>query len=242
MRDEMCVLALEKAATAADNETMKSCALQFYIALGSGLLAACSGQSGGEAPGPDLGAELAGPQDCEVVGRRTLALDQDAPIGFSGNDMLDLAAGEFTVALAYADATHTTLMLRLDHTADQASYLDRQAAPGTASSDCAPELRVPVRLELSTSDGQFAESFDGQLRATQAVTSGLFIEQPVEQLRGSFDYQRFDAAEYAARSVIFDLLFNRDGVEGRLQGRGQNPDQDDRITDIGRWPDSGDSQ
>lgn len=205
------------------------------------LLGACSGQSGGESPSGEPAGANDFAAECAEQSSREFDLDQNAPIGFSGQDMLDLAAGTTSVTLRYGDGSETRLMLELGTEASTARFVERINEAASASTDCASQLRVAVSIDFATADGAFAEQLTAELVANQRTEAGFFLNLAVEDLAGGFDFSRFDNREYSERRVLIDAIFDGSGPRGRLQILGRtSAGAEPRITEVGLWPPRGD--
>jgi hypothetical protein len=125
----------------------------------AGLLPACS----------------AGASRCEVVESRTLADDEASPQGISALDVLELAQPHlFALSWVRApDGQNPTnadpdAMVSVDVAIERAPGAVRHVVTeqtGSAEDDagCGPNLYIPVRLRITTSDGALRDTFTGDL-------------------------------------------------------------------------------
>ncbi len=223
----------------------------FWLLAPYWCLAACSGQSGSEAPAGDdsggvgFGQGIESASACATAEVRPLTVDEVSPLGFSARDMLDLAAGAQRAELRYADDSLTGLRSVIEYQDGNVFYIDKQRAEGDAgpSSDCPDRLEVTISARLETDDGRFLERYDTVLVAVQANENGYFVELDPARLQGSFEYSDFDSGEADRRRLFIDAVYGVDGTSGRITGQSESdgdPDDPDssataRVIPIGAW-------
>src|SRR5262245_12904233 len=87
---------------------------------------------------------------CEPIRREPLELDQASPLGFTGQQLLDLAAGSSSADVAWADGAATTLTLEVAY-AGTLEFQDREwhddgAATELGLGDCDDVLEIGLRV------------------------------------------------------------------------------------------------
>jgi hypothetical protein len=115
---------------------------------------------------------------------------------------------------------------------------------GPGGSACPAFLRLPVRVEIATANGAFADTFQAALRSVSAGQTELHIEFDLPGLEGNFQVDPVDPAQQAKQfrlsASISETAFTGT-VEGILE---QHHDSAVSATwlEYAAWPPSGDLQ
>lgn len=152
--------------------------------------------------------------------RTALAAEEDSPLGFGADEVLDAAsARRATLEWLATDPSHmpesglAELSVSLAPLGT-AAFVQSRAADGGEAPPCQDRIEVDVRVTLATSGGALAETFDGKLRTSEPTTAELF--HVFKNLDGTLS---FDAASLAGRKVTrvtLDASFGDGALSGRL--------------------------
>ncbi|MEC9405748.1 MAG: hypothetical protein VX549_00565 [Pseudomonadota bacterium] len=214
-----------------------------FAALGCLALAGCAGgQSGSESPvgtGQEPPATDAGLAGCVEASRSAIGREEPTALGFTAQDMLDLATGSQRATLDFAASTQegdtTGLTVTVTDTGDAAEFVDAQPGESSPGAGCPDFIVVSVQLRLTSDDGRFDETLTAPLVAFQASEAGAIIDVDADALTGSYDYASADPETYASRVVIFNASFDGDGTTGRVSGTGTRTDGTEHTVTIAHW-------
>lgn len=215
---------------------MRPSYLRPFVGLLLSALPACtSGQTGGQVGTPDQHAE----GGCTVLSSTPVERAAQSPLGFSPEDMLALAGGAHTAPLDWGSAEALSgwvtvtpsagvseLTLTVIDDGEPAQYVAQEAGSPTtggelvgtpAGSACPAFLRVPVRVEVRTENGAFADTFQAHLRSTSSDRVALAIEFELSDLEGSFHVAPSDPG---LRPTQFRVTasFSEDSFSGAVEG------------------------
>jgi hypothetical protein len=182
---------------------------------------ACNGSEAGNPP--RIEDRPRGDSDKELCATMSeFALSAQTPLGFSGGSILELVRGRFSVPIRWATecdhacsvekpcsapadttglvATQTVLQIAVEPASDKA--LVRHATDGQPS--CAEDLRVPVHVRLSSSDGAFAdELIAAQVWSESGKSADVSFERAVSELKGSLSAPTRGLPSSAKLSMVF---------------------------------------
>ncbi len=162
-----------------------------------------------------------------------LALDEVSELGFSGQDMLDLAEGTFTEDLRYqldppladtivaVDVAYDAGEVRFIHS--EAVYPETNGPTNDIGVVCWDRMEVDVDVSLYTDDTLFAEDWDG-VTLEAASESQVELYRSLDSFGGPFDlwdYADPDADEVRA---FVEIRFDADGSHGALSGQASGAD------------------
>lgn len=214
MANEMCALALDGAACVwpiAWVTNIAPASLRGALALLLGLTG-CGAQAGGQ-----TGAETDGPCTFEVS---PLGLEGMSPLGFTPRDALSLAEGEHHLVLRWLPAPTSPYgpesgqgELVLEVTGlERADFAEVDWSK--SSGPCQSQVRVAVRVRLSTAGGAFREDFETRLISVEPGTASFSQVLAGEDIGGSFAFTPQVLTSQELARVQVDSSF----VEGRVFG------------------------
>lgn len=198
--------------------TTRRCRMLLPIAL---FLLATTGCLGGQ-----VGEEQV---VCAPVRREPLALDQSSPLGFTGQDLLDAAAGSAEADVSWADGSATTLTIDVAY-AGTLEFQDREwlgdggaAEITTELGDCDDALMIGLRVDADTADGALAESWE--VEALALTADAVSFSRDLDQVDGSLAIEAFapDTDWDSVRGWI-DLSIGAAGVAGSIDGQTHRED------------------
>lgn len=189
------------------------------ILVGCGLPEGDSGQSGEESLG------------CLAVAEQDYALADATPLGFTGQELTDLAVGDHAAVLTWAAGGTTDLTVAVASDATTVQWRDMEwqddgSGMETMEYDtsCSDVLALPVTVGFTTADGAFAESWSLELLASVATEAQTYTELDLDALAGTYAVTEVDPADYDQVRAFLTLLVATDGVSGVLDGQGEKVD------------------
>lgn len=141
-----------------------------------------------------------------------IAIDEQSPLGFSAQDLLDDAVGTYTGALQWSqegpvqytgDVGPTGIEAEIVYVGGEARSVDGVLVQGCMHDGpcpCPDRLEVDVRLNITTADGVLDESFDAELVYTED-DSGFSL--PGVSIRLEFDADA-TAGTFSSASLDID--------------------------------------
>lgn len=193
------------------------------LTLGLATLVGCGpppnddGQSGEENVG------------CLPVETAEYALADETPLGFTGQQVVDLVSGSHPTTLTWASGTGTDLALDVTVDATTVTWSDNEMqddGSGMESAemalDCPDTLSLDVTLGFATADGAFAESWDLSFAAATADLASVWHELDLDGLAGSYAVTEVDPADYDRVRAFLDLTIEEAGPWGVLDGQAED--------------------
>jgi hypothetical protein len=154
--------------------------------------------------------------------RATLEAGQDSPLGFGAEQVLATASAKsaplewlVTEPPHMPESGMAELTISLEPLG-KAAYVQSRALDGVERYPCADHVEVAVQVELATSGGALAETFESKLYATSATVAELSHVFTNGNVDGTLS---FDAASLGGRKVkrvTFEASFGDDGLSGSL--------------------------
>jgi hypothetical protein len=162
---------------------------------------------------------------CEDT-RSALAPEEVSALGFSANELLPLAAGEFSETLIYKDESSTALLLSFTPDLSAVAYVDSEAVyPDTEGANtadigviCEDRLEVGGTLSFATEDGLFADVFSGVLSAMEVATASLTVDLMEQASAGTFEPESYPTDVYDSMSMGLVATWNAQGSSGVISG------------------------
>lgn len=176
--------------------------------------------------------DLNGP-GCEET-PTVVALDEVTALGFSAQDLLDLAQGQHDETFRWArDGSTTPMLLQVDFDAGEARYVDSVPVEDDANgvepdlaAICESRVEVDVMIAFSTDDGAFDEVFSAPLTATSAARSELSTELDPDALTGTYDMDvDIQEPDYDERGLWLRAGFDTMGASGEVAGQISGEDE-----------------
>jgi hypothetical protein len=200
--------------------------------LGAMWAAACTG---GTRPGDggQFGEEASA--QCVVVQSTPLQPDEESPLGFAPQALLDQAEGSSEHELSWLVLGETTPVTVTVTSLGAAAYVEQaveyEDGYGGPEPYCPHLVEVDIQLELTTGDGALAESFTTVLSAQTADDAGLYLA--LEDLQGSFDpwdHVR-EGSDFDEVRAWLSLQFGAEGLSGKVSGQGEGTEGDPNDPD-----------
>jgi hypothetical protein len=190
----------------------------------------------GVAPGnPGDGGGTPMMATCRPQSTNVLTLDENSPLGFSGQDVLDNAGAEHHVALRWATGATTRLHVSVVYANGAVRFKDNTwgAPDGDADGlmaqrawfmNCADTVEVEVQLTIRTDDGTLNDTVTATLIAEQARESRWHLD--LDGIAGSLDPERFAPRDenYDSVRAWLDATFNRGQLAGKIDGQAAGAD------------------
>lgn len=181
-------------------------------------------------PGPDNGQSGEENVGCLAVETAEYGLADTTPLGFTGQQVVDLVAGAHPTTLTWASGTGTDLAL--DVTVDTTTVLwsdnewqddgSGMEASAEMAMDCPDTLSVDATLGFTTADGAFAEDWAVSFTAATADLAALWYELDLDGLAGSYAVTEVDPADYDRVRAFLDLSVDAAGPSGVLDGQAED--------------------
>lgn len=198
-------------------------------------LAACG------ARGDDTG-EVGGPA-CEETAI-DLALDAETGLGFTAQDVLDLAQGSHTETFhpMTDDAPESQVTVVAAWTTGAVHLIESEAVypdSGTHSAIgvvCEDRVEVVVDVTLDTDDGQLAEAWSLKLRAT--VPEQVIASVSVSEFAGTVDLWDFADPDADTVSGAVSLRWSPSGSHGEVGGQATGEDDCETGDPCSAWAQS----
>lgn len=178
-----------------------------------------------------------------------VGLDEATALGFSAQQLLDLALGQHDEVFTYADGTESGLSLEVSHAGGEARFVTSEAVyPKSGSTidigiECFDRVEVDVSISLATDDGALAESWDGALTSSSGEIVDFSQELDPDALSGSLDFDAFTSEpEYDDQSMWTYGSFTEAGALGEVNGQVSGEDRDSAwaaLVEIGAWDGTG---
>lgn len=169
---------------------------------------------------------------CTAIDSTEYALGDDTPLGFTGQSVVDLAAGDHLGVLTWASGTPTDLTVGVATTSTSVTWNDNEWTGGDqngsdngmemkALGDCLDDLVLGVDLSFTTADGAFAESWPLELHAATADEVTAYNELNFDALTGTYTVTEVDPTAYDAVTGYLDLSLTAAGPAGTIQGQAE---------------------
>ena len=202
-------------------------------------------QPTGERPGPTPGnaqtsADLGGPtgRGCEEQVEVLLDPSMATQLGFSPQDLLDLAEGSFTETLWWYEGRGTAqagsegeIEVTLRYRAGELRFVDQRPAPQMIEPgapdiavprfvpNCPDRLEVDVEMTLRTSGGALQETIGVTLFATTPRVANVRTRIAMDALQGDLTWQVEDPETVIERTLGVFVQISGVGMRGGLDGR-----------------------
>ncbi len=178
--------------------------------------------------------------------------DQVTDLGFSAEDILGFASGEFQDTFAYTagGTTNLTLNVALDGTLvryveSEPDLSGEETGLGMAPV-CEDRLEIDVTVTFVTEDGMFNETWDATLIATSADAAWFNLEVDPDGLQGAYTLEPPEgASENDVGVIVVSASFDPSGTQGTVSAQFSGSSEDTEegegvawsyVVDIGQWP------
>ncbi len=180
-----------------------------------------------------------------------LAQDEDSPLGFSADDILDFAEAAHEEILGYPSGEATWLTVTISYDAGEIRFVDSEPAEVEGDSEvqlaapyCEDRLEIEARVTFATDDGLFDEQQETVLSMTNPDVVSFFLSLAPEELGGTYQLEVPPGAEdYDEVEIMIDGLVDRDDTEGTISAQFSGSEEGDGegvawATNmlIGEWP------
>jgi hypothetical protein len=164
---------------------------------------------------------------CAAVNEQSLSLDETTPLGFTAQDVLDVVGGEHAEPLLWADDVQTTVTLGVNYAGGSLRFLERDWIDDSgieiARSGCEDIIEIETGVALTTDDGELAESWT--LRVEAETADQIVFYEPLEQLAGTLDIERFAPDKpYDFARAFLDMTVTAAGLDGSISGQIEGSD------------------
>jgi hypothetical protein len=199
------------------------------------LCLACSGGQTGDLSGRngDGGGEGNSSGQCEEILHPLGALDEATSLGFTAEQMLEFAAGEFHMPIVWQESTAVEfgpesgtgeLTLNVAYDGGSAYFVEsrprdtgQEDGPGLAlGSACRDSVRVEVTVSATTAGGALSETFTAKLDAASRFSATFSKELDPAALSGSFEISAVNPAEGQVKQFGMNATLTPFGVTGTL--------------------------
>lgn len=199
-----------------------------------GLMGSACGASDYPYDGP-LGGEGGAARDC-FGHSEFYEIDEETPLGFSGQDVLDAFADDMHATLTWGDGGTSTLTISITIDEGANGGLPSHFTPSETYDGCAERVDVPVRLSLSTDDGLLdAEVFQGYVGALDVDGGEFAADRSANAFAGNVDWASLaDPGTYdpEVADVILALDLAPDGGTGALTLHTHDEGSGDFFNDV----------
>ncbi len=111
-----------------------------------------------------------------------LDLGDSSRLGFSPQDLLDIATGTHTATLSWTKGNKTELTIQVAYQGGAARYVERvwknddQDSQSNIGTECGPRITVPVHVRVVTEDGTLNEKFETLLAASALSLISIYAD------------------------------------------------------------------
>jgi hypothetical protein len=170
---------------------------------------------------------------CRAGEKTDVALDDDAALGFSAEDVLAFAGGTHEEALRWLpimngsygpESGEGSITITVTHDGAEARVVQPDENPSGEEfltdldgSLCQPWLELDVAVTVETSGGALDESFDAVLRTQNAVAAFLFVHPDPDALNGSFSAD-YDIEGFNLEQLDLGITLTPFGTSGTFSG------------------------
>jgi hypothetical protein len=207
------------------------------VVLVATLIGCGSTADGGGDPGegPGAGSEAYG---CLPVTITEVELDETTPLGFTGQDVLALAAGEHAASLEWAKGGKTELALVVAHAGTKARFVDREwqddGSGMEPAMDCGDVIELDATVAFGTSDGAFAESWNAIVSAGAPDAASIWQDVAPSEIAGGYQVTEVDPSQYDELTLFFSVALDGTGAHGEVSGQavqgGDDPSPDGVVS------------
>ncbi|MBN2798333.1 MAG: hypothetical protein JXX28_04235 [Deltaproteobacteria bacterium] len=183
----------------------------------------------------DKEEEALGGDPCTAVVTE-VSLD-DATLGFSARDLLDMFEGTHQSPLRYVSGDADTIVTLTLAGSGVARLVVQEPVEGESLlyADCPDYLELPLSLTVSTADGALDEVFAVDAAAISATELELFAEVELSALNGSLSVEVPQDADRS--SVQVEANFNSGGSGGVIRAQHEGA-EDCEGSDSTAWASS----
>jgi len=161
---------------------------------------------------------------CELLEERALQLNEEAPIGISGDDILLRAEGFHLSTLHYPDETSLPIEVTVTYSAGAVTFFDREVE-GSPDAEtvaaCIDTVEVAVIMDISSEDGIFDETglpvhIVGIIENESSWSTTLNLED----LGGTYEVTEVDPTAFTDIEIAIEGTFVTQGSGGVIEGLG----------------------
>ena len=178
-----------------------------------------------------------------VVESSSKVVSTDNALGFSGEDVLEVAEGVHENFVDTGSSAPVGLIIDVIYNDEDLSLVDTDAS-------CNDYLEIPVGIAFSTADGLFNEIWNVELQASDSESSNFGLRLELADINGSFTQSELDASDWNEIYIEVSGGFSTQGcTEGRcpsgvieLIAKGDDIVDGDAISSnqeriiLGSWP------
>jgi hypothetical protein len=151
-----------------------------------------------------------------------LGWSDESPLGFSGNDVLDLVAGPVSAEATWSALSATTQITYTVAGDGAVLFHDLSEGPpppGGPKMLCLDWLEVQAVVSFETADGVFDEAVAGSIMVQDGGVPSFWGELDPDSLSGSFDWSQipdFDPAEWDEVGINVSCQWTDGGLDGQI--------------------------
>jgi hypothetical protein len=191
-------------------------------------------------PDPGNGGQFGEETDsgCQVLEELAIGLDDITDLGFSAQDMLDVADGDHSADLTWADGAAAALSLGVSGATNPRVLDYEYVSDGSGAEpamDCTDGVAVDLTLAVVTDDGLLDESFAVTLVQWEGEQFPT-LNVDLDDLSGTLDAWDFATESFDEVWADLSIAFETTGVSGEIKGYGETAwegdDGDDGVVSM----------
>lgn len=183
-------------------------------------------------PDPDPGQSGEEMIGCLPASTQDYPLADSTPLGFTGQQVVDLVSGAHPALLSWDKGGSTDLAVDVTVSATSVTWRDMEWQDDGSGAEnatmeaggCDDDLQLAVALGFSTADGAFAETWDLDVTATTVDSAGAYLELDLDAIAGTYTVTEVDPADFDDVRAFLTLTLDADGAAGTLDGQGEKVD------------------
>jgi hypothetical protein len=169
-------------------------------------------------------------------------LDEVTELGFTPQQLLDLAMGEHAGTVAWNRGSDASIELALSEPSE-ARFIDSEVVEPEGDGEhldlwveCPDRVEVDLTLDLSTDDGWFDESWEIALVGFDSAQARFDQELDLDDLVGSFDVEPdVTSPDYDALSAWVTGSFVEGSSAGAFEGQASGEDDCEDGDECSAW-------
>jgi len=184
-------------------------------------------------------SEITGTEgSCELLEEVELALDEDAPIRLSGDDILLRAEGLHLSTLSYPDGTSLPVEVTVTYSSGDVIFYDRDLV-GSPDVDvveaCFDAVEVAVIIDITSDDGVIdAQGLQVHLVGLVENESSWDAVLDPGDLGGTYEITEVDPAAFDSIQLVVEGTFVTQGSGGVISGIGTLGEETETF-DVAEW-------
>lgn len=166
-----------------------------------------------------------------------LAVDEDSPLGFSGEDVFAAVVTSDTAVLEWEEGGEAELTWSFADDVAEVSYMDEIPTGADSDAGCDEQfVSIEGTMDFETDDGELDETVVVDLSARTADEAELAGRVGVSELKGELSVEQTSDDD----AIRLEGTIDAEGSEGNLLLDGYDEATDDAVTDtalqpLGQW-------